>query len=134
MYEYEYYYYDYANYYDEYDYDYLEVWTDHRFGKYLHNFCFCGFCDGWFGRNQHQEAGRGEQQLKKRKKEPKEMKKAKRRRISKKLSGKGQGRVGARATVTEGEDRVETKTPRKLITKEPQRKMQGRLKSGKARK
>ena len=29
MYEYEYYYYDYANYFDEYDYDYLEVLTNH---------------------------------------------------------------------------------------------------------
>ena len=57
MYEYEYYYYDYANYFDEYDYDYLEVRTNLLF------IFFCNYDNGWFSRNRHQEAGRGEQQV-----------------------------------------------------------------------
>ena len=55
MYEYEYYYYDYANYFDEYDYDYLEVRTNLLF--------ICNDDNGWFSRNRHQEADRGEQRL-----------------------------------------------------------------------
>ena len=46
MYEYEYYYYDYANYFDEYDYDYLEVRTNHIFRKssfYFVNMTMNGF-------------------------------------------------------------------------------------------